>query len=55
MILNNTKRVNTVTYKKLHNGKIMKSVQEQYLRKDLPCGLSGCPLCDVNQGKIEAI
>jgi hypothetical protein len=35
-------------FKKLNNGKIVKSVDEQYLRNDVPCGLNDCPLCDVN-------
>jgi hypothetical protein len=30
------------------NGKIMKTVDEQYVRQDVPCGLSDCPLCDKN-------
>lgn len=50
MILNSG-RVNTVKFKKLINGKIIKSVEEQYLRADLPCGLKNCPLCDTNESK----
>ena len=34
-----------MSFKKLQNGKIVKNVDEQYIRSDLPCGLKGCPVC----------
>jgi len=44
--------INKVTYRKLNNGKIVKSVDEQYIRDDLPCGIKHCPLCGADeQGK----
>ena len=46
------KRVNIVKFKKLQNGKILKQVDEQYIREDIPCGLSECPLCDRNESKL---
>ena len=49
MILTNKHRVNTTKFKKLANGKIVKQVDEQYLREDLPCGVGTCPLCDRNE------
>ena len=39
-------KVNKIGYRKLANGKIVKSVEEQYVRTDLPCGVRKCPLCD---------
>jgi len=48
-MISNSTRVNRVVYKKLQNGKIIKTVEEQYLRKDIPCGLSNCPICDKNE------
>ena len=39
------KKTNKVSFKKLQNGKIVKNVDEQYIRSDLPCGLKGCPVC----------
>jgi hypothetical protein len=45
------KKVNQVKYRKLNNGKIVKQVDEQYIRQDLPCGLEKCPFCDKNQSK----
>ena len=42
-------RVNTVKFIKLKSGKIVRQVEEQYLRNDIPCGLSNCPLCDKNE------
>jgi hypothetical protein len=44
-------KTNKIAYRKLANGKTVKSVDEQYLRKDLPCGLKKCPVCDVNISK----
>jgi len=32
-------KVNTVKFVKLKSGKIVRQVDEQYLRKDIPCGL----------------
>ena len=44
-------KTNKMTYRKLANGKIVKSVDEQYLRSDLPCGLKHCPICKINASK----
>ena len=51
MILSSQSRVNTVKFKKIANGKIIRNVEEQYLRRDLPCGLEACPECDKNLSK----
>lgn len=45
------KKINKIGYKKLNNGKIVKSVEEQYLRQDVPCGVKQCPFCDKNTSK----
>lgn len=45
-------KTNKIGYRKLANGKIVKSVDEQYLRDDLPCGLRNCPLCHTNISKF---
>lgn len=45
-------RINTVKFKKIANGKIVRNVEEQYLRNDLPCGLLNCPECDTTPSKI---
>ena len=42
-------RVNTVKFVKLKSGKIIRQVEEQYLRADVPCGITTCPLCDKNE------
>ena len=44
-------KTNKISYRKLHNGKIVKSVDEQYIRQDVPCGVKQCPFCDKNQSK----
>ena len=44
-------RVNTVKFVKLKSGKIIRQVDEQYLRPDVPCGLTNCPFCDKNESK----
>ena len=36
----------------LENGKIVKTVDEQYLRSDIPCGHVSCPMCSFNQSKL---
>lgn len=46
-------RINKISYRKLNNGKIVKSVDEQYIRRDVPCGVKQCPLCDLNPCKFE--
>lgn len=38
-------KTNKIGYRKLNNGKIIKSVDEQYVRNDLTCGVRQCPLC----------
>ena len=48
-------KVNTVKFVKLKNGKIVRHVDEQYLRKDIPCGVSDCPLCDKNESMYLVI
>ena len=44
-------RVNNSEFIKLNGGKIFMQVEEQYLRSDIPCGLSNCPLCDKNESR----
>ena len=44
-------KVNTVKFVKLRSGKIVRQIEEQYLRKDIPCGIQNCPLCDKNDSK----
>lgn len=44
-------KVNTIKFIKLKSGKIVRNVDEHYLRKDIPCGLVNCPLCDRNESK----
>lgn len=44
----NAEKVNTVKFVKLKSGKIVRQVDEHYLRSDIPCGLAACPLCDKN-------
>lgn len=39
---------NQPKFVKLNNGRIIKKIDEQYIREDLPCGLSTCPFCDKN-------
>lgn len=41
-------KLNQPKFRKLANGKIMKTVEEQYIRQDVPCGLTDCPMCDRN-------
>ena len=41
-------RVNHAKFRKLMSGKIVKQIEEQYLRNDVPCGYKDCSLCDVN-------
>jgi len=48
-------KVNTVKFVKLKSGKIVRQIEEQYLRKDIPCGISNCPLCDRNESKTSII
>ena len=38
--------VNKIGYRKLQNGKIVKTVDEKYIRPDIACGVKGCPLCE---------
>lgn len=45
------KKINQAKFVKLHNGRIIKRVDEQYIRQDLPCGLANCPFCDKNYSK----
>jgi len=47
MIVEGTKQ-NQVRFKKLASGRIVKMLDEQYLRADVPCGVSNCPLCETN-------
>ena len=42
------RKTNLVKFKKIASGKIVKTLDEQYLRSDIPCGLTDCPLCDSN-------
>ena len=49
--INHLIKTNKITYRKLMNGKIVKSVDEQYLRDDIPCGIRNCPLCHTNISK----
>lgn len=35
-------------FKKLASGKIVKMLDEQYLRQDIPCGHVSCPVCETN-------
>ena len=51
MIIGGT-RQNAVKFRKLQNGKIVKTVDEQYLRSDIPCGHVSCPMCSFNQSKL---
>ena len=37
---------NNVKNKKTAKGKIIKLIEEQYIRTDLPCGFASCPFCD---------
>jgi len=43
--------VNHTRFRKLASGKIVKTVDEQYLRSDIPCGHNACPICDKNDRK----
>jgi hypothetical protein len=43
---------NIVKFRKLNNGKIVKQVEEQYIRRDLPCGVNNCPFCDKTYSKL---
>lgn len=40
--------MNHTRFRKLASGKIVKTVDEQYLRSDIPCGHNACPICDKN-------
>ena len=42
------RKLNQVKFRKLASGKIVKTLDEQYLRGDIPCGLVNCPEFDVN-------
>ena len=42
------RKSNQVKFRKLASGKIVKTLDEQYLRGDIPCGIVNCPLFDVN-------
>jgi len=44
-----------VRFRKLANGKIVKSVEEQYLRSDIPCGHISCPMCGFDQSKSREL
>jgi len=44
-------QVNHAKFRKLMSGKIVKQIEEQYLRNDVPCGYKECALCDVNFSK----
>jgi hypothetical protein len=45
-------KVNKVGYRKLASGKIVKNLDEQYLRKEMACGISSCPFCEKNHSKF---
>ena len=48
------KKLNQVRYKKLAIGKIVKMLDEQYLRQDVPFSVSNFPLCETNAScKLE--
>ena len=50
------KKLNQVRFKKLASGKIVKMLDEQYLRQDVPCGLANCPICEANPNcKLELL
>jgi len=53
MIVGGTK-INQTKFVKLNNGRIVKKIEEQYLREDIPCGLAECPFCDKNYSKSNA-
>ena len=53
MIVAGTKQ-NQPKFAKLNNGRIIKKIDEQYIRCDLPCGLANCPFCDKNYSKPPA-
>ena len=42
------RKLNQVKFRKLASGKIVKTLDEQYLRGDIPCGVATCTQCDVN-------
>jgi len=44
--------VNKIGYRKLQNGKIVKTVAEQYIRPDIACGVKGCPLCEQSNANL---
>lgn len=44
-------KVNQPKFVKLNNGRIIKKVDEQYIREDIPCGLKDCAFCDKNYSK----
>ena len=46
---------NNVKYKKTAKGKIIKLIEEQYIRTDLPCGFAACPFCDANPRCVLAL
>jgi hypothetical protein len=50
MIVSGSK-VNQAKFIKLNNGRIVKKVEEQYIRADVPCGLHDCSFCDRNFSK----
>lgn len=50
MIVGGTK-INQTKFVKLNNGRIVKKIDEQYIREDIPCGLAACPFCDKNYSK----
>ena len=44
-------KVNQPKFVKLNNGRIIKKVDEQYIREDIPCGPKDCAFCDKNYSK----
>ena len=50
------RKLNQVRFKKLASGKIVKMLDEQYLRQDVPCGVTNCPVCETNPNcKLELL
>ena len=42
------RKTNLVKFKKIASGKIVKTIEEQYLRSDIPCGIANSPFDDSN-------
>ena len=43
------RKTNLVKFRKIASGKIVKTLDEQYLRSDIPCGLANSPFDDSNE------